>query len=75
MALKPPQLATFQGLRDCAAAHAFSDAELSELVDPQFGIITGYADLMAQLELLRKIDLGATPPAQGVAAPGGDDDT
>ena len=50
------------------AAHGFSDAELSELVDPQLGIITGFSDLLAQLELLRKMDLGSTPPALGITS-------
>lgn len=70
MRLEPPSLHTFQGLRACCAAHRFTDAELSELVDPQFGIITGFAEMMAGLETLRQRDLGATPPAQGIAPPG-----
>ena len=53
-------------MRDMLAAHGFSDEELSELVDPQLGIITGFADVLEQLELLRKMDLGATPPALGI---------
>ncbi len=66
MSLKPPDFATLAGMRDMLAAHGFRDAELSELVDPQLGIITGFADLLEQLELLRKMDLGATPPALGI---------
>ncbi|WP_101066042.1 hypothetical protein [Roseovarius salinarum] len=72
MTLEPPKLTTFQELRASSAAHAFADAELRELVEPKYGIITGYATLMAQLETLRRIDLGATPPAQGVPVQGGD---
>ena len=66
MSLKPPDFATLAEMRDMLAAHGFSDAELSELVDPQLGIITGFADVLEQLELLRKMDLAATPPALGI---------
>ena len=67
MSPKPPEFETLANMRDMLAAHGFSDAELSELVDPQLGIITGFSDLLEQLELLRKMDLGATPPALGIA--------
>ncbi len=68
MSLKPPDFATLAEMRDMLAAHDFSDEELSELVDPQLGIITGFSDLLEQLELLRKLDLGATPPALGITS-------
>ena len=35
-------------------------------MDPQLGVITGFADVLEQLELLRKMDLAATPPALGI---------
>ena len=60
-------LATLQGLRDSLAAYPWRDEELSELVDPRFGIITGFDDLLSELESLREVDLGETPPAQGVS--------
>ncbi len=66
MSLKPPEFGTLAEMRDMLAAYGFSDAELAELVDPQLGIITGFSDLLEQLELLRKMDLGATPPALGI---------
>ena len=66
MSLTPPDFGTLAEMRAMLAAHGFSDAELSELVDPQLGIITGFADLLEQLELLRQMDLGATPPALGI---------
>ena len=53
-------------MRATLAAHGFNDAEFSELVDPQLGIITGVSDVLEQLELLRKMDLGSTPPALGI---------
>ena len=65
MSLKPPDFATLAEMRNMLAAHGFSDAELSELVDPKLGIITSFSDLLEQLELLRTMDLGATPPALG----------
>ena len=61
-----PALGTFTGIRDSFAAHDFTETELNELVDPQMGIITGFADLMTQLDALRQMDLGATPPALGL---------
>ena len=69
MSLKRPELGTLTDMRDMLAAYGFSDTELAELVDPQLGIITGFADLLEQLEVLRKIDLGATPPALGPLPP------
>ena len=68
MSLKPPEFDMLADMRDMLAAYDFSDEELSELVDPQLGIITGFSDLLEQLELLRKTDLGATPPALGITS-------
>lgn len=47
------------------AAYPWRDEEVDELVAPRMGIITGFQDLLADLEALRQRDLGATPPAQG----------
>lgn len=69
MSLRRPGFATLSEMRETLAAHDFSDAELSELVDPQLGIITGFAEMLEQLEVLRKTDLGATPPALGPVPP------
>ena len=66
MSLKPPAFATLAEMRATLAAHGFNDMELSELVDPQLGVITGFSDVLEQLELLRKIDLSTTPPALGI---------
>ena len=57
---------TLAGLRDQLAAHGFTDAELDELVTPKLGIITGFQDLLEELETLRCTDLGTLPPAAGV---------
>ena len=60
--------ATLTGICSQMAAHGWSDAEISELVDPQLGIITGFQDLLNELEELRRFDLGTTPPAMSVQA-------
>ena len=54
---------TLLGIRDQLASYGWSDAEIDELVDPQLGIITGFQELLDQLETLRHIDLKAIPPA------------
>jgi hypothetical protein len=54
---------TLIGIRDQLASYAWDDAEIDELVDPQLGIITGFQELLDQLESLRHIDLGNLPPA------------
>ncbi|MER8401098.1 hypothetical protein [Mesorhizobium sp. M1348] len=58
--------ATLTGICTQMASHHWSDNEINELVDPQLGIITGFQDLLKELEQLRKIDLGTTPPAMSV---------
>jgi hypothetical protein len=54
---------TLLGIRDQLGSYAWEDAEIDELVDPKLGIITGFQELLEQLEELRRIDLGSTPPA------------
>jgi hypothetical protein len=60
---------TLLGIRDQLGGYAWDDAEIDELVDPKLGIITGFQELLQQLEQLRKIDLGATPPAGDIGKP------
>jgi hypothetical protein len=57
---------TLLNLKDQLGAHPMCETDIDELVDPRLGIITGFQDLLDQLETLRQIDLGDTPPAQGV---------
>jgi hypothetical protein len=59
---------TLMGIRDQLGSYAWDDAEISELVDPKMGIITGFQELLDQLEVLRKIDLEATPPAGDISS-------
>lgn len=54
---------TLTGICTQMASHDWTDAEINELIDPQLGIITGFQDLLDELEVLRRIDLGTTPPA------------
>ncbi len=61
--MKPLRKETLVGIRDEYGGYAWSDAEIDELVEPKLGIITGLQDLLEQLEELRRIDLGAIPPA------------
>ena len=65
--MKRLQQQTLLGIRDQLASYAWDDAEISELVDPQLGIITGFQELLDQLELLRKVDLGSIPPAADIS--------
>ena len=62
------QKQTLIGMRDQLGGYAWEDAEISELVDPRLGIITGFQDLLDQLEVLRKIDLQSIPPAADIPA-------
>ncbi|MCP3690301.1 MAG: hypothetical protein GY784_18005 [Gammaproteobacteria bacterium] len=66
--MKKLQIETLTGIRDQLASFAWNDAELNELVDPKLGIITGFQDLLDQLEILRRVDLGETPPAAEIKA-------
>jgi len=63
------QIETLKGMRDQLASFAWDNSELSELVDPRLGIITGFQDLLNQLELLRQIDLGDLPPCADIKSP------
>jgi hypothetical protein len=66
--MKKLQIETLTGIRDQLASYAWNDVELAELVDPKLGIITGFQDLLDQLEVLRKVDLGDIPPAGDIKA-------
>ena len=66
--MKKLEKATLIGMRDQLGGYAWQDAEISELVDPRLGIITGLQDLLDQLEDLRRVDLEAIPPAGDIPA-------
>jgi hypothetical protein len=63
------QRQTLLGIRDQMGSYAWEDAEIDELVDPKLGIITGFQDLLDQLEQLRRIDLESIPPAGDISRP------
>ena len=67
--MEPLKKETLEAICRQMASHEWSDKELEELVDPKLGIITGFQDLLNELETLRKTDLGNTPPALGVQKP------
>lgn len=61
--MKKLQIETLQSIRDQLACYQWNDSELQELVDPKLGIITGFQDLLDQLDILRNVDLAEMPPA------------
>ena len=63
---KAIKLEIIQIVQETFSAYNFNNNDLNELVNPNHGVITGFNDLMHELESLRLIDLGQTPPALGV---------
>lgn len=64
--MKPVSRRTLEGICGELAAHPWHEEEIGELVEPKLGIITGFQDLMDELEALRRVDLGDLAPAQAV---------
>ena len=60
------ELEIIRSVQETFSTYNFKNNDLNELVNPNLGVITGFNDLMYQLESLRLIDLGQTPPALGV---------
>jgi hypothetical protein len=65
--MKPVEKQTLKAMRDQLGGYAWDDDEISELVEPKLGIITGFQDLLEQLEILRQVDLEAIPPAAEIS--------
>ncbi len=65
--MKRLQKQTLIGIRDQFGGYAWDDAEITELADPKLGIITGFQELLDQLETLRKVDLKSIPPATDIS--------
>ena len=63
---KAIKLEIIQSVQETFSTYNFKNNDLNELVYPNLGVITGFNDLMCELESLRLIDLGQTPPALGV---------
>jgi hypothetical protein len=47
----------------------WSDAELDDLVKPSFGLITGFPELLTEIDRLCKRNLKDLPPAGILSAP------
>ena len=61
---------TLRSVRDEMAALPWSDDEISILVQSSHGVISGLQQLLEELDTLRRVDLGATPPAEGISPQG-----
>jgi hypothetical protein len=61
---------TLDNIRDQLASFTWSDEELNELADPKLGIITGFQDLLHDLDQLRLVDLKDIAPAGPVTKSG-----
>jgi len=57
---------TITGICTEMTSHPWSEAEINELIDPKLGVITGFQDLLDELDALSRIDLGTLPPAGAV---------
>ena len=51
-------------------AFEWSDAELDDLVRPGYGLITGFPELLVEINRLCERDLEDLPPAGALPAPG-----
>ena len=47
----------------------WSDAELDDLVKPSFGLITGFPELLSEIDRMSKRDLMELPPAGALHPP------
>jgi hypothetical protein len=47
-----------------------SEGELEELVAPRYGIITGYQDILREIERMQSVDLADIGPDAGLAEEG-----
>jgi len=47
----------------------WSDADLDDLVKPSFGLITGFPELLSNIDRLCRRDLGELSPAGALPAP------
>ncbi len=61
--MKPIKKETLENVLQELSCHPCSNKELDELVEPQMGVISGFQDLLKELEHLRTLPLGELPPA------------
>jgi len=57
---------TVTGICTQMTTHPWRGTEISELIDPKLGVITGFQDLLEELDALGQVDLGTLPPAGSV---------
>ena len=67
--MKPIKKETLEQVLQELSCHPCSSQELDELVNPQMGVISGFQDLLNELECLRALPLGERPPAGAVQPP------
>jgi hypothetical protein len=67
--MKPPSKETLRRITEEFPTLPWADREIEELVAPRFGIITGFAELLDEIEALGRRDLGAAGPAAALRAP------
>jgi hypothetical protein len=51
------------------SAWRWEAADLAELATPRFGLISGFPALLEELDALRALDLGETPPCGRLRRP------
>lgn len=67
--MHPTNKVTLSRVLQELSCHPCGDDELEELISPQMGVISGFQDLLNELEQLRTLRLGELPPAGAVQAP------
>lgn len=72
--MSKPDYETLARMQRDFDGHPWSEAELRELVDPRRGIITGFDDLLRDLEAIRGRDLPPLPATVLHAGPPLDED-
>ena len=72
--MKPISRKTLRRITEGFPTLEWPDEELEDLVSPKQGIITGFQEILEEMEALEKIDLGETGPAGAVQIPEVDDD-
>lgn len=61
--MKPVSTDTLERIAGEFPTYDWTEAELKELVAPQYGIISGFQDMLEDIRQLLKIDLEDTGPA------------
>ena len=70
IAMKRPTKELLAQMQATFPAFEWSDAELDDLVRPGYGLITGFPELLIEIERLCERDLEVLSPAGALPAPG-----